>query len=124
MLPNEKEKEGLIIDLLNKGHKTREIAKLAHVSNTTVIRIRAKQPRGVNEEQQQSDQNKKQLSVPSQAFKLFLEGKPVVRVAIELDLPTDQALKIHSDYLILQNMGKASRVLMEHRKDLRIFGFA
>jgi hypothetical protein len=43
------------------------------------------------------------LSISSQAFKLFLEGKPIVRVAIELDLPTEQVLKIHSDCLTLQN---------------------
>ena len=118
MLPNEKDKENLVIDLLKKGYKTREIAKMAHVSNTTVIKIRAKQPGKINEEQQQGDQKKKPLSVSSQAFNLFLEGKSVVQVAIGLDLPTDQALKMHSDYLTLRNMGMASRVLMENRKDL------
>ena len=118
MLPNEKEKENLVIDLLKKGYKTREIVKLAHVSNTTIIKIRAKLPAEVNEELQQSDQNKKPLSVSSEAFKLFLKGKPVVRVAIELDLTTDRALKIQSDYMVLRNMGLASRVLMENRKNL------
>ena len=58
------------------------------------------------------------MSISSQAFNLFLEGKSIVQVAIGLDLPTDQVLKIHSDYLILQNMGMASRVLMENRKNL------
>jgi transposase len=118
MSPNEKDKENLVIDLLKKGHKTREIAKMAHVSNTTVIKIRAKLRAEVKEEQQQGDQNKKPLSMPSQAFKLFLEGKPVVKVAIELDLTTDQALKIQSDYMVLRNMGLASRVLIENRKNL------
>src|SRR3982750_2750852 len=118
MQQSKKDKEALVIDLLNKGYKTREIAKLAHVSNTTVIKIRAKQAGEVKEEQEQSEQKKKSLSVSSQAFNLFQEGKSVVRVAIVLDLATDQALKIHSDYLILQNMGNASRVLMENRKDL------
>ena len=36
MPSNEKDKEKLVIDLLKKGHKTREITKMAHVSNTTV----------------------------------------------------------------------------------------
>jgi hypothetical protein len=58
------------------------------------------------------------LSIPSQAFKLFLEGKSIVQVAIGLDLPPEQALKMHSDYLTLRNMGLASRVLMENRKNL------
>jgi hypothetical protein len=117
--PNEKDKEKWVIDLLKKGYKTREIAKLAHVSNTTVKKIRAKLTAGAKEEQeQQGDQRKKPLSISSQAFNLFQEGKSVVQVTTGLDLTTDQALKTHSDYLILRNMGKASRALMEHRKDL------
>jgi hypothetical protein len=116
MLSNEKDKENLVIDLLKKDHTTREIVKMANVSNTTVTKTRQKIKKNANEED--NDQKNKPLSVSSQAFKLFLEGKYVVQVAIGLDLPPEQALKIHSDYLILLNMGKASRVLMEHRKDL------
>ena len=120
MLPTAKDKEALVIDLLKKGYKTREITKLAHVSNTTVKKIRVKLTAGAKEEQQeqQGDQRKKPLSVSSQAFNLFQEGKSVVQVTTGLDLTTDQALKIQSDYLTLLNMGLASRILMEHRKDL------
>jgi hypothetical protein len=119
MLPNEKDKENLVIDLLKKGYKTREITKLAHVSNTTVKKIRAKLTAGAKEKQeQQGDQKNKPLSVSSQAFKLFLEGKSVVQVAIGLDLPPAEALKIHCDYQTLRNMGLASRILMENRKNL------
>ncbi len=50
-----------------------------------------------------------------------MEGKSVVEVAIGLDIPTDQVLKIHSDYLILRNMGMASRVLTENRKNLAAY---
>jgi transposase len=113
-----KDKEKLVIDLLKKGYKTREITKMAHVSNITVTKIRAKLAAEAKEEQEQGDQRKKPLSVSSQAFNLFLEGKSVVQVTTGLDLTTDQALKIQSDYLLLRNMGLASRVLMEHRKDL------
>jgi hypothetical protein len=119
MPPNEEDKEKLVIDLLKKGYKTREIVKLAHVSNTTVKKIRARLTAEAKEEhEQQGDQKKKPLSVSSQAFNLFQEGKSVVQVTTGLDLTTDQALKIQLDYLTLRNMGKASRVLMEHRKDL------
>jgi transposase len=118
MPPDEKDKEKFVIDLLKKGYKTREIVKLAHVSNTTVKKNRQKLTAEGKGEQQQSDQKNKPLSVSSQAFKLFLEDKPVVQVAIELDLTTDQALKIRSDYLVLWNMGMASRVLMENRNNL------
>jgi hypothetical protein len=116
MLPNEKEKEKLVIDLLKKGYKTREIAKMANVSNTTVTKTRQKIKKNANEEK--NEIKNKPLSVPSQAFNLFQEGKSVVQVTTGLDLTTDEALKIHSDYLTLRHMGKASRILMEHRKDL------
>ena len=53
MPPNEKDKEKLVIDLLKKGYKTREIAKMAHVSNTTVKKIRAKLTGEAKEEQEQ-----------------------------------------------------------------------
>src|SRR3982751_1576112 len=103
-VPSAKDKEKLVIDLLKKGHKTREIVKMAHVSNTTVKKIRAKLTTKAKEEQeQQHDQRKKPLSISSQAFNLFQKGRSVVQVAIGLDLPTDQVMKIHSDYLALQN---------------------
>ncbi len=117
MVLNEKEKEALVIDLLNKGQTTREIAKQAHVSFSYIKKIRMKLTGEVGEEQQ-DDKNKKPLSIPSQAFSLFLDGKSIVQVAIMLDLPTDQALKVHSDYFTLQNMERVSRILTENRKNL------
>jgi len=115
MLPNEKDKQNLVIDLLKKGHKTREIVKLAHVSNTTVTKIRAKLTAQAKEEQeQQGDQRKKPLSVSSQAFNLFEEGKSVVQVTTGLDLTTDEILKIHSDYLTLQNRQDVVSMLLEN----------
>ncbi len=118
MILNRQQKENLVIDLLNQGISVPQIAKQAHVSFSDIKKIRMKETGEVSEEQQQEDKKKKPLSIPSQAFKLFLEGKSIVKVAIELDLPTDQVLKIHSDYLILQNMERASRVLTENRKNL------
>ena len=125
MPPNEKDKEKLVIDLLKKGYKTREITKLAHVSNTTVKKIRAKLTAEAKEEQEQDDQRKKPLSVASQAFNLFEEGKSVVHVTTGLDLTTDQALKIHSDYHDIKEHGKGFSCSDGTQKGLgRVFGFA
>ncbi len=118
MILNRQQKENLVIDLLNQGVSVPQIAKQAHMSFSGIKKIRMKATGKVSEEQKQEDQRKKQLSIPSQAFKLFLERKSVVEVAIELDLPTDQVLKIHSDFLILQNMERVSRILTEHKKNL------
>ncbi len=120
MILNRQQKENLVIDLLNQGISVPQIAKQAHMSFTDIKKIRQKLTGEVSEEHQE-DQKKKPLSIPSQAFKLFLEGKSVVEVAIGLDIPTDQVLKIHSDYLILRNMGMASRVLTENRKNLAAY---
>ncbi len=116
MIMNGQDKEALVIDLLNKGHTTREIAKQARVSFTDIKKIRMKATGEVSEKQQE-DQKRKPLSIPSQAFKLFLEGKSIVQVAIGLDLTTEQILKIHSDYLVLQNRGKIASILEENRNN-------
>ncbi len=118
MILNRQQKENLVIELLNQGISVPQIAKQAHVSFTDIKKIRMKETGDVSEDQKQEDQKKKPLSIPSQAFKLFLGGKFAVEVAIELDLPTDQVLKIHADYMILRNMGIASRVLTENRQNL------
>jgi hypothetical protein len=113
MLLNEKEKEAMVIELLNKGLTPREIAKQQHVSFSYIKKVRAKITGEVDK-----DEKKKTLSIPSRAFKLFSKGRSIVQVAIGLDLPTEQVLKIHADYLVLRNMGRTSNVLMEKRKDL------
>jgi hypothetical protein len=119
MLSNAKDKENLVIDLLKKDHTTREIVKMANVSNTTVTKTRQKIKKNANEED--NDQKNKPLSVSSQAFKLFLEGKYVVQVAIGLDLPPEQALKIHSDYLTLQNRQDFVSILDANGNSLKGF---
>ncbi len=40
MILNGQDKEALVIDLLNKGHTAREIAKQAHVSFTYTVKIK------------------------------------------------------------------------------------
>jgi transposase len=82
MPPNENDKEKLVIDLLKKGYKTREITKMAHVSFSYIKEIRQKLTGEVKEEK--DGPKKKPLSTSSQAFKLFLEGKPVSRLPLGL----------------------------------------
>ncbi len=115
MILNRQQKEKLVIELLNQDVSVPQIAKQAHVSFTDIKKIRMNATGDANDEQQQSDQKKKPLSVSSQAFKLFLEGKSNVQVAISLDLPTDQILKFHSDYLALQNRQDVISILLENR---------
>jgi hypothetical protein len=110
MILSEKEKEALVIELLNKGLTSREIAKQQHVSFSYIKTVRAKITGDV-------DEKKNPLSIPSKAFKMFLKGRSIVQVAIGLDLPTDQAMKIHSDYLALQYRQDVISYLFENRNN-------
>jgi hypothetical protein len=111
MILNEKEKEALVIELLNKGLPVREIAEQAHVSFTYIKKIRAKITGEVDKDEKEK---KNPLSIPSRAFKLFLKGRSIVQVAIGLDLPTEQVLKIHSDYLALRNRQDVVSILLDN----------
>jgi hypothetical protein len=50
---------------------------------------------------------------------LFEQNKSLVQVAIDLDLPTDEVLKIHSEYLILTNRQKIDFILKENDDNLK-----
>jgi uncharacterized protein YjcR len=49
---------------------------------------------------------KKMLSLSSQAYKLFYEGKTNVKVAIKLDIPQAQVTQFRLEYRRLQNQDK------------------
>jgi hypothetical protein len=114
MILNEREKEALMIELLNKGIPVREIAKKAHVSFTYIKKTRAKITG-------KADEDNKPLSLSSQAFKLFLGGKSLVEVAISLDIQPEQVIKIHKDYLTLQNASRFVSILNRHGEASRPF---
>ncbi|MDP9016223.1 MAG: Trp family transcriptional regulator [Thermoproteota archaeon] len=84
---NGQDKEALVIDLLNKGHTAREIAKLAHVSFTDITRIKRKVTGECVE-----DDIEKAKSMASQSFRMFLENKSLVDVAISRNIPTEQVI--------------------------------
>ena len=52
MLLSEKDKEALVIDMLNKYHSVREITKQTHASYTNIKNIRNELTGAVNEEPQ------------------------------------------------------------------------
>lgn len=91
MILNRQQKEDFVIDLLNQRISVPEIAKQAHVSFSDIKKIRQKVT-GEDNKEKQEEKNKKPLSIPSQAFNLFLEGKSIVQVAIGLYLPAGQVL--------------------------------
>ena len=94
MLPTAKDKEALIIDLLKKGYKTREITKMAHVSNTTVKKIRQKLTGEAKEEQEQEHSFLVFYLISANQFFLFEQIKYAMHlmIAVILDYIVDAVL--------------------------------
>jgi hypothetical protein len=122
MILNRQEKEKLVIDLLNQGFNYPQIAKQAHVSFSEIKRIElmvtGDDKRGQDEG---SEKEKKAKSIHCQAFELFLQNKSPVQVAIDLELETDRAMTFLYDFLRLQNMHRAAKILKEYKDQLGPF---
>ena len=67
MILSEQDKEALVIDLLNKWHMARQIAKQAHVSFTDITKIKRKAAG-----EYVGDSKEKSKSIVSQSFSMFL----------------------------------------------------
>lgn len=119
MILNKKDKESLVVELLNKGLNVKQVSKPAHVSFTDIARKKRKVTGEVIEEDKNS--SKKPLSLQSRTFKMFLDDRTLVEVAIELDSTTQEVMDMFSDYLILKVMHKVSVILKEYKKDLGLF---
>jgi predicted DNA-binding protein YlxM (UPF0122 family) len=129
MVLTREEKEKMVLDLYyNKGYTYRLIAKELRMSPNQISEIIKR-----HEEKNDAIANKKKvLSLSSQAYKLFSEGKDNVQVAIKLDLPQEQITQFRLEYWRLQNQddleslymltnGKAP-VLWKIYKELMIVG--
>jgi hypothetical protein len=96
------EKERLVLELYNQGKTYREISKEARISPRDIGIILNKVMEGkterLKEKRQQQDnieseKNQERLSLSSQAYKLFSEGKTALEVAIALNLRESEATK-------------------------------
>ncbi len=105
------EKERLVMKLLEEGKNFQEIAKEAHVSFSFISMVKKKM---LGEE---PSINKK-LSIPTQALKLFSEGKSVIEVTIILDRPISEIQEYHNDYLRLKGVGYLVSLVEAHRDHL------
>jgi predicted transcriptional regulator len=110
------EKEGKVIDLYNNQNKTyREIAKEVRICPRD-IGIILKKASGEKEESQDKEQSS--LSQSSQAYRLYLEGKTPLEVAITLDLGESETTKYYEEYLNLNQMHELSMVHKEIGPDI------
>jgi predicted transcriptional regulator len=86
---DKKQKEALVLALLEKGKTYREITKEAGVSPNTVKAVMNRA--GLDES----------TSISSRAFEFYSEGKTSVEVAIALNLEAKEAVRYHYEYYML-----------------------
>ncbi len=105
------DKEKLVMKLLEEGKNFQEIAQEAHVSFSFISMVKKKmmgEDTTVN----------KRLSIPTQALKLFSEGKSVIEVTIILDRPVSEVRGYHNEYLGLKGLNFLVSLLEVHRDHL------
>ena len=105
------DKEKLVMKLLEESKNFQEIAKAAHVSFSFISMVKKKM---LGEDTTVT----KRLSIPSEALKLFSEGKSLIEVTITLDRPSLETCKYHEDYLRLKNMDYLVSLAEAYRDDL------
>jgi Bacterial regulatory proteins, luxR family len=93
-----KQKEALVLAMLEKGESYREIAQKAKVSPNTIKAISNRA--GLDET----------TSISSRAFELFSEGKAPLQVAIILKLEAETTIQYHEQYLMLLGCTEFTRI--------------
>src|ERR671919_2040300 len=109
MVLSREEKEKMVLDLYhNKGYTYKQLTRELRMSPNQLSEILKR-----HEEKDDAIANKKkELSLSSQAYKLFYEGKNNVEVAIMLDLPQEQVTKFRLEYWRLQNQDELESLYM------------
>src|ERR671919_2773850 len=109
MVLSREEKEKMVLDLYyNKGYTYKQITRELRMSPNQLREI-------IKRDEEKNDtiaNKKKELSLSSQAYKLFYEGKNNVEVAIKLDLPQEQITQFRLEYWRLQNQDKLESLYM------------
>lgn len=102
---NKFEKEKKVIELHKAGKTIREIAPIVHMSFTDISRIINAYDKKVRLQQTKNEQENtlttttKKISISTQAFVLFQEGKKLDEVKVLLDIPFKKAMIFWKQYL-------------------------
>jgi hypothetical protein len=113
------ERERLVLELYNQGKTYREISKEARISPRDIGIILNK----VIEEKktEESKEEQEQLSLSTQAYKLFSDRKTPLEVAIALNLRESEATKFYKEYWKLKQLHKLNIVYEELKGDIDPF---
>jgi len=109
------EKEKWVIKLSNQGKTIREIAQIVHMSFADISSI-IRRETGEDEEE-----SRIRMSKSSQALKLFEEGNAPIKVAIKLDMETQEVDRLYREYWNLKGLYHLRQVYAELRGDISSF---
>ena len=98
---DKKQKEALVMALLEKGETYREITKKAGVSPNTIKAIANKA--GLDES----------TSISSRAFELYVQQKTPIDVAIALNLEAKEAIRYHQEYFMLLGITEFTKAYLQ-----------
>jgi transposase len=128
------ERERLVLALYNQGKTYREISKEARISPRDIGIIlnkvmEEKNAEGLKEERQQGNntdaennqEQHQQLSLSTQAYKLFSEGKTPLEVSIALNLNESEATKFYRECWKLKQLHNLNMVYEEIKDDIASF---
>jgi DNA-binding CsgD family transcriptional regulator len=118
------ERERLVLDLYNQGKTYREISKEARISprdiGVILNKVMEENTEVLKEDNINLEKNQEQqLSLSTQAYKLFCEGKTPIEVAIELNIT--EATKFCREYWNLKQLHNLNMVYEEIKDDIEPF---
>lgn len=122
---NKFEKKEKVIELHKQGKTIRQIAPEVHMSFREISKIIKAYQKKLRLQQTKKETNNqssqtttKKLSLSSQAFKLFSEGKKPTNVKIELDITPEKVEKIWSQFLKSERMEECYDFFQECEYDI------
>jgi len=98
MVLTRQEKEKMVLDLNNRRTPIREIAKQAGMSFRDIGAIVDKAEK---EKEAKKEGRSQQISIATQAYKMFSESKTLVQVAITLNIRANEATQYYREYCVL-----------------------
>jgi DNA-binding CsgD family transcriptional regulator len=102
------ERERLVLELYNQGKTIREIAKEARMSfrdiGAVLNKVIEEKSEGIKQQDDAEENQQQHLSLCTQAYELFSEGKTPIEVAIALNIPASKISKLYREYWKLKRL--------------------
>jgi hypothetical protein len=115
------QRERRVIELLEQGKSTRDIAKDVHISFADIGSIRKKHFGEMEAQTRNEEGQEKVFSKTTEAFKLFVDGDAPIQVAIKLDLGAEEVTRIYKEYCDLNGLHNLYRIYEEVKSDIPSF---